>query len=266
MVKVDPNRIEQALMNLSLNSRDAMPEGGELRFRLSRIQLVPGNEAPVAGMPPGKWVCLAISDTGTGMTDAVRAHLFEPFFTTKEVGKGTGLGLAQVYGIIRQHEGYIDVDTEVGKGTTFHIYLPSTGAEEESVEEKVSATLLQGQGERILLVEDDENLREAGQSILESLGYRVLTAANGREALTIYEAEGGSDLVITDIVMPEMGGKELAQRLGRADPNLKVLGITGYATEKAAEELKVLGFLDVIRKPFDIEILAQVVRRALDAN
>ncbi len=266
IVKVDPNRIEQALLNLSLNARDAMPEGGDLRFGLSKMQSRAGAKAPVAGMSPGEWVCLAVSDTGTGMTEKVRAHLFEPFFTTKEVGKGTGLGLAQVYGIIRQHEGYIDVETEPGKGSTFRIYLPSVRAEGESVEEKVSATLLQGQGEMLLWVEDNENLRKAGQSFLELLGYRVLTAANGHEALTVYEAQGGTDLVITDMVMPKMGGKELVQKLRSMNPNLKALGITGYAVEKVTQELRELGFLDVIHKPFDIETLAQVIRRALDTS
>ena len=264
--KVDPNRIEQALMNLSLNARDVMPEGGELRFGLSRIQLRSGVEMPVTGMSPGEWVCLAVSDTGTGMTEKVRAHLFEPFFTTKGVGKGTGLGLAQVYGIVRQHDGYVDVETEVDKGTTFRIYLPSVRPGEESVEEHVSTTLIQGQGETILLVEDNKGLREAGQSLLESLGYRVFTAANGHEALTVCQAEGRPDLLITDMVMPEMGGEELVQQLRRKHPTLKALGITGYTAQRASEEWRGAGFLDVIHKPFDVETLAQVVRRALDAD
>ena len=225
-VEADSTRIQQALMNLATNARDAMPGGGELRFELSRTHLKPGDDPPVAGMFPGEWVCLAVSDTGTGMTEEAQAHLFEPFFTTKEVGKGTGLGLAQVYGTIRQHEGYIGVETEVGKGTTVRIYLPASEAEEKVVEEEIAAPP-QGQGETILLVEDNENLLKVGQTILESLGYRVLTAANGREALAVYEAEGGVDLVITDLVMPEMGGRQLMQKLKRVNPGLKGLAITG---------------------------------------
>ena len=179
-------------MNLALNARDAMPESGELRFELSRVEIGPDETPPVADMPPGEWVCLAVSDTGTGMTEEVQAHLFEPFFTTKEVGKGTGLGLAQVYGIVRQHEGYIDVETKIGEGTTFRVYLPASGVEPEIVEQE-SPAVPRGQGETILLVEDEENLREAAQEMLESQGYRVLTAANGREALEVYEATRSGD-------------------------------------------------------------------------
>ncbi|MCP4538386.1 MAG: PAS domain S-box protein [Chloroflexi bacterium] len=265
MVEADPTRIQQALMNLATNARDAMPNGGELRFKLSRIEFGPDDELPVTDMQPGEWVCLAVSDTGEGMTEDVRAHLFEPFFTTKEVGKGTGLGLAQVYGIVRQHEGYVSVETEVGKGTTFHIYLPATRAETEVVEEDASP-MPQGRGEIILLVEDNERLQVAGQNILELLGYRVLVAANGREALEVYQAKGGVDLVITDMVMPEMGGKELVQELSKVDPNLKAIGVTGYVAEKVAVEPGKVGFLDVIHKPFDVETLARVIRCALDAD
>ncbi|MEE9616529.1 MAG: PAS domain S-box protein, partial [Anaerolineae bacterium] len=262
-VEADPTRIQQVLMNLATNGRDAMPEGGELRFGLSRVKARPGEAPPVAEMAPGEWVCLAVSDTGAGMTEEVRSHLFEPFFTTKEPGKGTGLGLAQVYGIVRQHEGYIGVETELGKGTTFHIYLPASGAEEEIVEESIS-TPPRGQGETILLVEDNENLLEGGQIILESLGYRVLTGANGREALEVCQAVKGIDLVITDLVMPVMGGKKLMQELRKAIPDLKVLALTGYAMEKSRGKLKDAGFLDVVYKPFDVDVLAQIIRRALD--
>jgi len=217
----------------------------------------------MGGIEGGEWVCLAVSDTGMGMSEEVRAHLFEPFFTTKEVGKGTGLGLAQVYGIVRQHGGYIDVETEMGKGTIVSIYLPASRAEEGSAEEEISAAP-QGRGEVILLVEDEERLRKAGHRVLESLGYRVLTAANGREALEMYEIESEVDLVVTDVVMPLMGGKELVQELRKVAPQVRVLGITGYPVGEMAEELRAAGFLDVIRKPFKVDNLAQVVRRALD--
>ena len=264
MVQADPGRIEQALMNLALNAHDAMPEGGELRFELSRVQLGPEDEPPVVDMEPGDFACLSVADTGTGMTKEVQAHLFEPFFTTKEVGQGTGLGLAQVYGIVRQHEGYIGVETKIGKGTTFRIYLPATEAKEEVVEQEPSAAP-QGQGEMILLVEDNERLRKAGQELMEWLGYRVLTAANGREALEVYRSAGAVDLVITDVVMPKMGGKELVQELRNTVPNLKALGITGYTVKEVGEELKAAGFLDVIHKPFETDDLARVIRRAMDA-
>ncbi|RLC95922.1 MAG: hypothetical protein DRI77_09295 [Chloroflexi bacterium] len=265
IIEADPIRIQQALMNLATNGRDAMPKGGELCFELSRTRLKPGDEPPMAGMSPGEWVCLAVSDTGTGITEEVRSHIFEPFFTTKEVGKGTGLGLAQVYGIIRQHEGYIGVETEIGKGTTFRIYLPASEAEEKVAEEESTAPP-QGQGETILLVEDNENLLKVGRAILESLNYCVLTAANGREALVVYEAEGRVDLVLTDLVMPEMGGRQLMQKLKQMNSGLKGLAITGYALRKASQELEETGFLDIVHKPFDASTLAQIVRRALDAD
>ncbi len=199
------------------------------------------------------------------MTEEIQAHLFEPFFTTKEPGKGTGLGLAQVYGIVKQHEGYIGVETEAGKGTTFRVYLPASGAEEEIAEEEASATP-QGQGETVLLVEDEEKLREGGRELLESLGYRVLTAANGREALEVYETEGGADLVITDLVMPEMGGKMLIRKLREANPGLKGLAITGYIVEEDIQRLRKAGFLDIVHKPFEVNTLAKAVRRTFDTG
>ena len=282
LVRADSGRIQQLLTNLATNARDAMPRGGKLCFELSHVT-VAEDGPPLANIAPpltgGKWVCLAVSDTGTGMTEEVRAHLFEPFFTTKDVDKGTGLGLAQVHGIVRQHEGSIGVETELGRGTTFFIYLPAYEADSDrapvadsdraSVKEskaQESPALPQGQGETILLVEDNEDLRKAGQNILESLGYRVLTAANGREALTVYETGGSVDLVITDVVMPEMGGKELVQELRRSDPDLKVLAITGYVADEIVQELREVGFLDVISKPFAIETLARVIRRALSVS
>ena len=212
------------------------------------------------------------------MTEKVRAHLFEPFFTTKEVDKGTGLGLAQVHGIVRQHEGTIGVETELGQGTTFRIYLPvyadggraSVADDDRASVTKIEAQKLsapsQGQGKTLLLVDDNEDLRKAGQRILESLGYRVLTAANGREALAVYAAGDGVDLLITDVVMPEMGGKELMLELRRSDPSMKALAITGYPMKGTTEGLKEAGFLEVISKPFELETLARVTRRALSEN
>jgi len=298
VVAADPTRIQQVLMNLATNGRDAMPEGGELRFRLSRVKVKPGEKPPVAEMPSlssppqaeepalpprvlvagvavslskgiegEEWVCLAVSDTGTGMTDEVRSHLFEPFFTTKEPGKGTGLGLAQVYGIVRQHDGYIGVETKVGKGTTFRVYLPAHRAGKE----EVALAAPRGKGETILLVEDNEKIREVGRQILESFGYRVLTAANGREALEVYrvarsgdQPQQGVDLVITDIVMPEMGGKSLLQEMKKSNPDLKALAITGYIVDKDVHQWREEGFLDIVHKPFDAETLTKAVRRALD--
>jgi len=270
VVDADPTRVQQVLMNLAVNARDAMPEGGEMRFELSRVDVIPGavGTSPRIGGTGGGWVCLAVSDTGTGIPPDVLPRLFEPFFTTKEPGKGTGLGLAQVYGIVMQHQGHIGVETEVGKGTTLRVYLPAYGVEAlEEIGTEEALALPQGKGETILLVEDNEKLREGGQELLESLGYRVLVAANGREALEVYHsAERGADLVITDVVMPEMGGKRLVQELRKVDPGLKPLAITGYIVEEDIHKLREEGFLGVIHKPFNVDALAQAVRHALDED
>jgi PAS domain S-box-containing protein len=274
VVEADPTRIQQVLMNLALNARDAMtlsrgdegPEGGELKVALSRMEVSSAEDAPVPGMAPGEWVRLTVSDTGTGMSEEVKERIFEPFFTTKERSEGTGLGLAQVYGIVQQHQGQIDVETELGVGTSFHVYLPayaSNAAHAGKDVEHTPASIPEGRGETVLLVEDQEKLREAGRSMLASLDYRVLTAANGREALEMLEGLQ-VDLVITDIVMPEMGGKSLMRELTQVLPNLPVLAITGYTMREEVEDLKKTGFFDVLRKPFDAPSLAQAVRRALD--
>jgi PAS domain S-box-containing protein len=277
VVRADPGRLQQAVTNLALNARDAMPDGGELRFALSRVR-TPATAGPLVADPPGEgdvragldgWVCLTISDTGIGMTEEVQEHLFEPFFTTKDVGEGTGLGLAQVYGIVRQHKGTIDVETAVGKGATFRICLPAYGKEkpaEESTGTSGAIPALRGQGETILLVEDEENVRHAASNMLEAIGYRVLTAAGGREALRLCRSGGhpAPDLVITDVVMPEIGGRELLRRLQETLGDVRGVAITGYPLEdQDVEALRETGFVDVIRKPFEVEELARAVRQGL---
>ncbi|HOU15292.1 MAG TPA: PAS domain S-box protein [Anaerolineae bacterium] len=263
IIEGDAGQIQQALLNLALNSRDAMPSGGSLSFTLTRLNVAPDESPPVAEMRPGAWVRLAVTDTGVGMSDAVATHVFEPFFTTKEVGKGSGLGLAQVFGIVRYHAGYIDFTTAEGKGTTFFIYLPLSDAT-PTVQAPLSAEAPRGQGETLLLVEDNAKLREAGENMLEMLGYRVLTASHGREALEVYAAHKAQiALVITDIVMPEMDGKTLLLELKRAAPHVKALGITGYAMQESLDSLHAAGFLDVVRKPFEIDAMAHIIRQAL---
>jgi PAS domain S-box-containing protein len=265
VVKADPARIQQVVMNLALNARDAMPGGGKLRIGLSRLEIKEKNKPPVAEMASGEWVCLTISDTGIGMTEEVRSHLFEPFFTTKGL-MGTGLGLAQVYGVVKQHDGHIKVETQVGRGTNFQVYLPACEAEESEQSQQAASAFPQGDGEIILLVEDEDRLREAGQEILESLGYQALTAADGREALQVYQSAEKVDLVLTDLVMPAMGGKELAQELRKIAPRVRVLAITGYTLVENVEELKRAGILDVVHKPLEVSALAEVIRQALDAD
>ncbi len=267
VVSADPTRMQQVLTNLAINARDAMPEGGELRIGLSRVLVQPGEEPPMAEMPHGAWVCLSISDTGSGMSGEVVSHLFEPFFTTKPVGQGSGLGLAQVHGIVEQHEGYIGVETEEGRGTTFRVYLPALTAEktQETPEGETSAPPRQTR-ETILLVEDEEMVRRLGRRVLEAKGYRVLTAANGQEALQVYRLAERVDLLLADMMMPEMGGRELLRELRVINPNLKGLIITGYMLDQDLQELKKEGIMDVVPKPFTVAALADAVRRALAAN
>jgi PAS domain S-box-containing protein len=259
IVEADPSRVQQVLMNLALNARDAMPGGGELRIVLGRKEIKPGLE-PLVDMSPGECVTLSISDTGTGMTEDVQKHLFEPFFTTKEPGKGTGLGLAQVYGIVKQHQGHINVETEVSEGTTFTVYLPAQ-KEEGAVSTDRSAELPLGHGEMILLVEDEEKIRVAAREILESLGYRVIAAAHGREALERVE-HVPIDLLVTDWVMPEMGGRELIRTLKEKRENLRTVVITGYAADTDFPDLTV----DLVHKPIDLQTLARTVRQTLDGD
>jgi two-component system cell cycle sensor histidine kinase/response regulator CckA len=220
----------------------------------------------------GRWVCLTVTDTGTGMTEDVQMRLFEPFFTTKGEA-GTGLGLVQIYGIVTQHDGHIAVDTEAGRGTTFRVYLPACCREGETEAVSQMAAAPRGRGETILFVEDEERVREAGQLILESLGYRVLTAANGREALELYETlvqtddkgEGGVHLIVTDLIMPEMGGLEMLRELRRINADVKALTITGHALQMDSDWAEA-GVMGTVRKPFEVGDFAEAIRQALDAH
>jgi signal transduction histidine kinase len=268
IANVDPTQIQQVLMNLALNARDAMLQGGAMRIGLAHVELRPGDKPPVAEMPIGEWICLSVSDTGIGIPSEVKAHLFEPFFTTKPKGEGKGLGLAQAYGIVQQHDGYIKVETKTGEGTTFRVYMPAAEAgrvDEVTREKEKTWAAAKGEGETILLVENEDNARELIREILESLGYQALTAANGQEALEVYQAAHGVDLVITDMAMPKMGGKDLVRELRKLNPALKAVATTGLAVEDV-RDLQAEGLLAVIEKPFDKRTLAQVIRRALDAE
>ncbi|MEA3308831.1 MAG: ATP-binding protein, partial [Chloroflexota bacterium] len=268
----DAGRLQQVVTNLAINARDAMPGGGTLHFELARIQVTSVESSPLPEMPFGEWICLAAADSGIGMTEEVRVHLFEPFFTTKDVDKGTGLGLAQVYGIVKLHKGYIDVQSRLGHGTTFYIYLPGQRDVEPEVAVAREQPFPAGHGETILLVEDNLDLLRAYQGTLEGLGYRVVTARNGKAALGKIQksrwiksnAPDKLGLVITDLIMPKMGGKELAVELRRSNPALKLLGITGYAVKGQKEKLRAFGFREILHKPFDLEVLAETVRRILD--
>jgi signal transduction histidine kinase/CheY-like chemotaxis protein len=266
LVKADPTRLQQAFMNLALNARDAMPLGGVLHFGLSRFHLEPDETPPVPDLSCGNWIRIEVRDTGKGITPEVRPHIFEPFFTTKPIGQGTGLGLAQVYGIIKQHGGSIDVLSQVGIGTSFVIYLPALAlptdlyTSEGSLPEEN-----QGQGETILLVEDDWAARNALECLLTTQNYRVLSATNGNEALQIYtQAYETVQLVVSDIVMPEMGGVELYHALRARRPGLKVLFITGHPLSEENQSLLEEGQVSWLQKPFSVHEFGQAVRRLID--
>jgi PAS domain S-box-containing protein len=270
-VKADPARIEQAIVNLVVNARDAMPNGGRLSIETANTNLDRAYAAQHLEVEPGEYVRLVISDTGIGMTEEVQAHLFEPFFTTKEPGKGTGLGLATVFGIIKHHEGHIWVYSEVGQGTVFKIYLPRA-KDKASPETAVTLPPLEASpppkgNETILIVEDNPRVRELCVRILQMHGYEVLSAGEGSEALQISDAhQGPIHLLLTDVVMPEMNGKELANRLQARRPRLRVLYMSGYDDNVIAHH----GVLDegtaFLAKPFSVDTLAQRVRTVLDSD
>ena len=267
-VDADVGMIDQIIMNLSVNARDAMPRGGRLRISTSVATI---DEAYVQHQPdarPGRFVCLTVADTGCGMDRETLARIFEPFFTTKEVGKGTGLGLATVYGIVKQHQGWIEVTSEAGAGTTFKVYFPASSKPIEVHAEKLGPDdKVRGGNETILVVEDEPVLRELARMILKDYHYEVLEASTGHEALQVWEKHKGRiDLLLTDMVMPEgMTGRELAERLQRQKPSLKVIYTSGYSSdvmghENATRDIKFL------QKPYPPPELAQAVRECLDVK
>ena len=264
-VKADPGQIDQVIMNLAVNARDAMPQGGKLIIETANVELDEnyGHNRPI--VVPGAYVMLAVSDTGTGMSPEVQSRIFEPFFTTKEQGKGTGLGLATVYGIVKQSEGYIWVYSEPGKGTTFKVYLPRVEEAAQRVKKKARAVHAAGGSETILLVEDDESVRSFVRSVLKSRGYKLLEAGGSDEAVRLIEKHFGPiHLLLTDVIMPRMSGPELAARLASLHPEARVLYMSGY-TENAIVHQGVLEpGTHSLQKPFVPETLIQKIRVVLD--
>jgi two-component system cell cycle sensor histidine kinase/response regulator CckA len=260
-VEVDQGQIRQALLNLYVNAWQAMPEGGELYIQTENVTLDVDYVKPFE-ISPGRYVKISVNDTGVGMDEVTKEKIFEPFFTTQEVGTGTGLGLASVYGIIKNHGGFINVYSKKGKGSTFNIYLPASEAEVIE-EKKPSEEILKGEG-TILLVDDEGMITDVGGQLLEKLGYRALTAKSGREAITLYENNRADiDLVILDMIMPGMSGGETYDRLKEINSDIKVLLSSGYSINGQAEKILDRGCNAFIQKPFNIKELAKKVRQVL---
>jgi CheY-like chemotaxis protein len=263
-VKVDRGEFEQVIMNLAINARDSMPKGGQLTIETSYAELDIGHSSEFPCVKPGRYALLSVTDTGVGMDAETLAHIFEPFFTTKEHGKGTGLGLAMVYGIVEQSGGYISVHSTPGVGSTFKIYLPEVTQTTDDVRSEQTMLPIVGGSETILFVEDEEAVRQVGCEFLRSTGYQVLVAANGVEALELCRAAREPiDLLVTDLIMPQMGGVDLAREARKLFPNLRIIFSSGYGGRHW--DPGALGeYESFLPKPFSMSLLAQKVRAVLD--
>jgi two-component system, cell cycle sensor histidine kinase and response regulator CckA len=279
-VKVDVSQFEQVIVNLAVNARDAMPDGGKLTIKTANVSAQEAEKLSYKGMPPADYVRIDVSDTGTGIPVEIVDKIFEPFFSTKEVGKGTGLGLSTVYGIVKQTGGFVYVDSEEGKGTTFRIFLPrhhaeqepqheplaTNGAAKEAAVEPKSRVDLTGQG-TILLVEDEEGLRSLNARGLRSRGYTVVEASNGIEALeALEERDGAIDLVVSDVVMPEMDGPTLLRSMRKRNPDLKIIFVSGYAEDAFAKSLEENEKFDFLAKPFALSALVAKVKETMASS
>jgi PAS domain S-box-containing protein len=266
-VRADPGQIEQVIMNLALNARDAMPNGGKLTLETENMELDASYASEHEPLQPGRYVMLAVSDTGTGMSPDTQAHIFEPFFTTKEVGKGTGLGLSMVYGIVKQSGGYIWVYSEPDRGSTFKIYLPRVDQPAETVGVEPRPAGVKRGTETILLVEDDAQLRQLTSSVLAHCGYKVLTANSTEQGLALCrENHRDIRLLVTDVIMPSMNGRQLAEQVKLISPSTRVLYVSGYTSNAIVH----YGVLDpglwFLPKPFSLSALIAKVREVLDAG
>jgi two-component system cell cycle sensor histidine kinase/response regulator CckA len=272
-VKADVSQFEQVIVNLAVNARDAMPDGGKLTIKTANVPAQEAEKLSYKGMPAADYVRIDVSDTGTGIPPEIIDKIFEPFFSTKEVGKGTGLGLSTVYGIVKQTGGFIYVDSETGKGTSFRIFLPRHHPEPEVASDPVAAkevaaeakprTDLTGQG-TILLVEDEEGLRSLNARGLRSRGYSVIEASNGVEAMEALEEKNGAvDLVVSDVVMPEMDGPTLLRAMRVHNPDLKIIFVSGYAEDAFAKSLDEDEKFEFLPKPFTLSQLVGKVKETM---
>jgi CheY-like chemotaxis protein len=265
VVNADPTRLMQMMMNLAINARDAMPTGGNLSFTLSQLALEPGQPPPLPGVTPGTWLRLAVADTGSGIAPEVLPHIFAPFFTTKGPKKGTGLGLAQVYGIVKQHDGHITIESQVGQGTTFYVYLPLVNVPPARPAVATDQPLASGGGETLLLVGEETAARLTIQDILWELGYRVLVAKNNREAMAlITEEEGKIDLVISELGTPEPSGTARPHTLKALWPDLKIILMVDYPLTNEEKSLLDEGIDGWLQKPLTSQQIGTTLRAALD--
>lgn len=266
VVLADPVQIDQVLMNLCLNARDAMPAGGRLVIE-TRVTELGADFCRIHSYGvPGKYVVLLVSDTGTGMDDATVKRIFEPFFTTKELGRGSGLGLATVYGIVKQHEGFINVYSEPGRGTTFHVYFPAVSGIPDR-RDSAATTEVVGRSETVLVADDHEGLRDIAQEFLTAWGYKVILARDGEEAVRLYrEHQGNIRLVVLDVMMPRLRGPEAYRQISQITPGLPVVFTTGHTAEASLLSPAIGGGALFLQKPYSPQELGQIIRSALDGT
>jgi len=264
-VRADPSQVEQVVLNLGVNARDAMPTGGTLIIRTANVQLDQNRAREIgAQTPAGDYVELSVTDTGCGMDEETKSRIFEPFFTTKGPGKGTGLGLATVYGIVRQSGGAISVESEVDKGSTFRLYLPRENAPVDYIRAADLPAVKFDNSETVMVVEDEEIVRELVCEVLEDYGYTVLCASQGAEAMQMaHNHRGKIDLLVTDVIMPEMNGHELATKLTHERPNMKVLYVSGYSDNDIGDHGTLDPRYDLLQKPFTPQTLARKIREVI---
>ncbi|NOY64290.1 MAG: response regulator [Nitrospirae bacterium] len=262
-IKADPAKIQQVFTNLVVNAKDAMPDGGNIHITLRKEYI---ENPSFAEMAPGDWIVIEFTDRGCGIPSDILPHIFEPFFTTKPVGHGTGLGLPQVYGIIRQHGGFIDVRSMVGCGTTFTIFLPFTAEDITATKEK-PLSCPQGRGEMILIVEDNEEVRSFLVTFLTELQYRTISVSNGLEALDVYKQKKSEiSLILTDLVMPEMSGLEFCKKIKQLHPDAKIIAISGYPLMSDDQKYMLECFDRIVNKPFEIKDMAVVISELLHSR
>jgi PAS domain S-box-containing protein len=265
-IGADPYQIEQVLLNLVLNAQDAMPRGGRLTIETANVQ-IEGDPSQTEEVEPGPYVQVMVRDTGHGMDRELQARIFEPFFTTKKAGEGTGLGLSMVYGIVRQSGGHIRVESQLGTGSTFRVYLPRVGATESALPSPVPRTLAPRGCETILVAEDEDSVRTLVTTYLQDLGYHVLAACDGQAAMELTQSHGGPiQLLLSDFVMPRMGGRELGATLKKSIPHLKIIFMSGYAGREAAARDLELASAYFLPKPISMALLAKTVREVLDSR